>query len=117
MDDVISLELRLLDPAVRRNEQQLRQLLHPEFREHGSSGTVWTRDDVVRRLALEPGSVGEASDFEVIGLASDVVLLTYRITGGGGDSLRSSLWVWESNAWRLRFHQGTAMGITSGHGR
>ena len=42
-------------------------------------------------------------------LAEDVVLLTYRVTGEPG-SLRSSLWVRDSEAgWRLRFHQGTRM--------
>ncbi|MFG3587698.1 DUF4440 domain-containing protein [Streptomyces sp. NPDC047990] len=36
-------ELSLLDAEVRRSSELLGALLHPGFREFGSSGRVWTR--------------------------------------------------------------------------
>jgi hypothetical protein len=38
MDDVVRRELELLDPAIRRNPEAVRERLHPEFREVGASG-------------------------------------------------------------------------------
>ena len=112
LDEIRRLEEELLLPEVRSDANRLSELLHPEFVEFGSSGTVWTRDEILLRLPAETGFSASISGMEVRLLAPDVALVTFeaRISSGtGGDSvsLRTSVWLRESGAWRVRFHQGT----------
>jgi ribonuclease HI len=105
LDAVAALELRLLDPAVRRDSAAVDALLHPDFREVGGSGAVWTREAIIAVLATEPaGPAVRATDVAARRVAADVVLVTYRAAG----SLRSSLWVrGGERGWQILFHQGT----------
>ena len=112
LDEIRRLEEELLLPEVRSDANRLSELLHPEFVEFGSSGTVWTRDEILLRLPAETGFSASISEVEIRLLAPDVALVTFeaRISNGtGGDSvsLRTSVWLRESGAWRVRFHQGT----------
>lgn len=43
----IEAELRLLDPVVRVSEDLLASMLHPDFREIGTSGRIWDRDTII----------------------------------------------------------------------
>lgn len=105
--EVVRRERQLLDPRLRSSGERVRELLHPDFVEHGASGRVWDRDAVIAALDADPELSGEGAEFLPVRLADDVVLLTYRIVGSSG-SLRSSVWVNTSPAgWLLRFHQGT----------
>lgn len=105
--EVTRLEQLLLDPALRADPPQVEMLLHPDFLEHGASGRVWTRDAMADALSVDPAVAGVGADFVAVGLAPDVVLVTYRLIGPAG-SLRSSVWVRDADAgWRVRFHQGT----------
>ncbi|WP_089403139.1 DUF4440 domain-containing protein [Geodermatophilus saharensis] len=104
---VVELERLLLRPDVRADRRRVDGLLHPDFQEFGASGRVWDRETIVDALAADPTTPGAAEAFAPVRLAEDVVLLTYRVSGGRG-SLRSSVWVRAPAAgWRLRFHQGT----------
>ena len=114
----IRMELReheeaLLDPEVRRNRAQVESLLAEDFLEFGSSGRVWTRDQIFDLLATEAYSQFVIEDFECVLLSEDVALLTYRAVRADAQSgvriasLRSSIWTGKSGSWRLRFHQGT----------
>jgi ribonuclease HI len=106
--EVVSRELSLLNPAVRSDPHRVRELLHPDFLEFGASGRRWNLEAVVEALAIDPSSPSqEPTELAPVHVADDVVLLTYRIDGQDGASLRSSLWVREGGSWRLRFHQGT----------
>ena len=106
-------EEALLDPNVRRNRAQDENLLAADFLEFGSSGRVWTRDQIFELLATENYSRFVIENFECALLSQDVALLTYRAVGVDAQSgdriatLRSSIWTGKSGAWRLRFHQGT----------
>lgn len=104
---VVRLELQLLDPAVRGRAEQVVALLHPAFVEHGRSGRVWTREQIIETLGDDPGVSVAIADLVGVRLAGDVVLVTYRVTGDRA-SLRSSVWVRDPGGrWRVRFHQGT----------
>ena len=46
-------ELRLLEPAVRRDPRQVDALLHPDFFEFGASGHRWERREIIDLLAEE----------------------------------------------------------------
>ena len=107
------LEETLLDPAVRRDGARVGELLADDFVEFGSSGRIWTRDEILDLLAVEPPAPIRMADFACALLAEDVALVTYRAwrtdarTGTQFSSLRSSIWTKKAGGWRLRFHQGT----------
>jgi hypothetical protein len=106
--EVVKRELLLLNPAVRSDPDRVREYLHPDFLEFGKSGRRWDLEAVVEALAIDPSSPSEeTTELTPVHVADDVVLLTYRIDGQYGASLRSSLWVRDAGSWRLRFHQGT----------
>lgn len=108
LEEVVRRERLLHDPDVRSSEARLRELLHPDFLEHGASGRVWDVESTVGALTADPTMApGESTSFSATPLADDVVLLTYRITGARS-TLRGSVWVRTPGAgWQLRFHQGT----------
>ncbi len=113
MDEVIGLERSLWEPDTRNDPAHVDRLLHPEYREVGSSGRVWTRDEI-----LEP--VGDFSaqlaEFEAHELAPGVVLTSYvSVVDDLGDVdevvqapvTRTSVWLQVDGRWLLRHHQGT----------
>ncbi len=106
-------EEALLDPAVRRDRTRVAELLAEGFVEFGSSGRVWTPDEILEMLAGENPVPIQMLNFECALLANDVALVTYRAsrtdarTGIQSSSLRSSIWTKKPGGWRLRFHQGT----------
>lgn len=103
-------ELRLLDPVVRASAELLASLLHPEFREIGTSGRIWTREAIIDSFtaadAPSPGPL-TASRMRGAQLAADLVHLTFDTESKGIHSHRSSLWRLTPEGWRLYFHQGT----------
>jgi hypothetical protein len=108
------LEQSLLDAAVRRDGERLRQLLAEDFLEFGSSGRVWTRKTIIDLLATELNFFPPViEEFNCTFLSDKVALVTYRTvrndskTGERLCSLRSSLWTRQDGEWRMRFHQGT----------
>jgi hypothetical protein len=109
-DEVVALELRLLEPAVRADRAEVERLLHPEFREIGASGRLWDRGSMLAALAEDPGSGAAASEVEARVVADGVVLVTYVAESAAGRSRRSSVWVRGESGWRVLFHQGTRCG-------
>jgi hypothetical protein len=111
------LELRLLDPAVRRSPQELDRLLADDFFEIGSSGRVFhNKARIIASLAEESGLLFSLHEFETRALGEGVVLATYRVVAQIGESeaprrsLRSSIWV-HRGSWQLVFHQGTPAAV------
>jgi ribonuclease HI len=109
-DEVVALELRLLDPAVRADRGEVERLLHPEFREIGASGRLWDRESMVAALAEDPGTGATASEMVAREVGDGVVLVTYVAESAAGRSRRSSVWVRGEDGWRVLFHQGTRCG-------
>jgi ribonuclease HI len=106
-------ERDLLDPVVRRDQAQVEALLAKDFQEFGSSGRVWDRQTIVNSLATEAYTAPTVEQMHCTLITAEVALVTYRTvriensTGGRGEVLRCSLWIKESDNWRVRFHQGT----------
>ena len=116
INELQELELRLLQPGVRADRQQV-ALLAEEFFEIGASGKVYDRQGAAEALALADGGSVSLSDFLARALEPDLVLVTYRsFWRGPGDAqaqaLRSSLWRRTETGWMLLFHQGTPAGST-----
>ncbi|MFD3972764.1 DUF4440 domain-containing protein [Streptomyces cyaneofuscatus] len=103
-------ELRLLDPVVRASADLLAALLHPGFREIGTSGRLWDRESIIEALTADdaprPGPL-TASRMRGTQLAPDLVHLTFDTESKGLRSHRSSLWRLTGEGWRLYFHQAT----------
>lgn len=103
---VVALERSLLTDEVRADRGAVAALLHPQWREIGSSGTVWERADLLDRIApLERPVVLEV--IEVGRWTPDLIQLVWRSASSEGSQLRSSLWVRTGRTWQQRFHQGT----------
>ena len=110
------LEELLLDPDIRKSTR-LADLLAEEFIEFGSSGRVYTKDDLVALLQAETPVTQTTSDFRVTSLAPDVALLTYRIhrhSQPAMHTLRSSVWRRTRGQWQMVFHPGTAAPLPRG---
>lgn len=110
---LLPLEHAHLTPGVRSSRPALKSLLHESFTEIGASGRLYTRADIIPLLLAEqthpPRTI---SDFHARYITNTVALTTYTLTRNDEDgtqhhSRRSSLWLHESNTWRLTFHQGT----------
>jgi hypothetical protein len=121
-DEIAALLLRneqaFLDPQVRIDRQQVRELLAEDFEEFSASGRVWTRDGIIEELATEADipsvlTPPVLSEFRCRMIAADVALVTYRtarvdpVSGERRAAFRSSIWIVEDARWKVRFHQGT----------
>ena len=104
-----SLEESLLQPDIRKSNQ-LVALLADEFIEFGTSGRIYTKEDLVAVLQAESASVQTANNVKVALLAPTVALLTYFIrheASPPGHTLRSSVWCKRQGGWQMIFHQST----------
>lgn len=108
-EHLLQLERELLRPEVRRDPARVAALLDPEFVEIGSSGRLWSRDEILHLLAAASGyEPPQVEDFQLRPLAPDLALVTFRTRRTTGSlTLRSSLWRRHATDWRCVFHQGT----------
>lgn len=107
------LETDLLQPEFRHSAEALSSLLAEDFCEFGSSGRIYTRQEIIDRLATESPVRFSISDFSVTLVTTGVALVRYQAArhdeAGRKNSvtLRSSLWVLRDDRWQMLFHQGT----------
>lgn len=110
---IYELETSLLKPEVRSSFDQLNHLLADDFKEFGSSGLIYTKQDVLERLPLNRDKIVYiVSDFEIKILSEEIVMTNFKTDRVINDtekvsSLRTSLWRKEESGWRIFFHQGT----------
>ncbi len=112
-----TLEERLLQPNARRGAEELSFLLAEDFREFGSSGTMYNKQQTMEALRTGGASPLIIEDFRVFVLGAASALVTYvarspdapGIAPGtpGAASLRSSVWIEREDRWQMLFHQGT----------
>ena len=104
-EHVVAMERALLSDEVRADRAAVAALLHPDWREVGRSGRLWTREETLDRIGpIDP------VDFEVLSvdrLGPDTILLLWRTSSDERSTLRSTLWVRSGGQWQARFHQGT----------
>lgn len=103
---MIKYELMYLDKRNRANKK-VAYYLHSDFKEFGKSGKVYYKEDILN-VELD------AFDFKIYNfnqykLAEDCFLCTYKLLNENNHIVtnRSSIWKYEDNDWKLRFHQGT----------
>ncbi|MEI6352921.1 MAG: DUF4440 domain-containing protein [Candidatus Nomurabacteria bacterium] len=110
---IYELEISLLNPEVRSSTEILNNLLVDDFKEFGSSGLIYNKQDVLERL---PSDINKTeytvSDFEIKILSEDIIMTNFKTEKVVNDtesfsSLRTSLWRKEGESWKIFFHQGT----------
>lgn len=104
------LEALLLDSSVRKSLEKLNQLIADDFIEFGSSGKIYTKQDVFAALLSESPRQFIVKDFDVKELSENIVLATYKTEEKGKKCLRSSIWKKADEDFRMIFHQGTKCG-------
>jgi hypothetical protein len=100
------LEQQLLGPSIRFDAAALTSLLTENFREFGSSGRIYTRQQIIDALAAESPRNIILSDPVCQQLTEDTALLTYRSTPTierdvASHALRSSLWIYRDHRWQM----------------
>jgi hypothetical protein len=112
IDLIVSAELDLLDPSIRRDPAELEARLDPDFTEIGQSGTFWTREAVLADLMSSDQSryvTAQLSEPRVLELAERCYLLTYVVQMDDRHSRRSSIWRMRDGRPRMVFNQGTPL--------
>lgn len=113
-EEALALQLReleesLLETSVRKSER-VNQLLAEGFIEFGSSGRVFTKEQIIAALRTESPVKIAATQFRIELLSPNTALITYRAHRHGEppvDTLRSSIWQLQHGHWQMIFHQGT----------
>ena len=109
-----ALESEFLTNATRKNAERVGSLLAESFREFGSSGRVYSKDDIISTLQDEVPVFISLSDYEMTLLSAGVALVTFQShkeqqNGPPIVPLRSSIWIQDNDCWRMIFHQGTKL--------
>lgn len=101
-------EMELLDPEVRTDPVRVRDLLHDDYMEFGSTGRVYNKRMLLDMLKGERQAAVVIREFAVRQLSADTALVTYRTVGQSGqEARRSSVWIRMDGVWKMAFHQGT----------
>ena len=107
-------EETLLHTDFSQSPMQLDDFLHPELFEISPIGSYTSRSEIVRwLLAKPPTQRWELTQFKVVELATDTMLVCYQANSINEGkvketgSLRSSIWRVNNLKWRLQFHQAT----------
>jgi hypothetical protein len=110
-------EEKMFETSIRKNAEAVASMLADEFLEFGSSGRVYSKEQIIAELHSEKPRRITMQDFRTQLLSNEVALVTYRSRTVVQDSetakalpvefLRSSIWVLRGNQWKALFHQGT----------
>ena len=110
---ICDLETQIITPEIRASKITMSKMLSDDFMEFGSSGQIYNKTKIIEALAKNPNVSSSLTDFSLIHLAENIVLATFRVVKKGEHptnsihSLRSSIWRWENERWKLVFHQST----------
>lgn len=111
---LLELETNLLKPEVRRSREAVARLLADDFVEFGSSGAIYSKEQILEGLQSEVPLNYSVADFRVAEIADGVFLATYRTLARSPASTRmqarrSSIWRQVEDQWQMLFHQGTPL--------
>lgn len=109
--EILLLEKQLLKPETRESENKLYELLDDELIEFSSNGKIYhyKKGDTFTSPEID----WEIIDFSIKQLSDFIVLATYKLIKHSEInidqkySIRSSIWKYRDNKWKMIFHQGT----------
>ncbi|QUM84933.1 MULTISPECIES: DUF4440 domain-containing protein [unclassified Moritella] len=107
-------EETLLHSDFSQSPMRLDEVLHPELFEISPIGTYTSRSEIVAWLLAKSATQRwSLTQFKVVELAADTMLVCYQANSINDGkvketgSLRSSIWRFNNQQWRLQFHQAT----------
>ncbi len=111
IDQILQFEEKLLINEIRKDIQSLSSLIADDFFEFGSSGKIWTKQDVLDQLPKENLQNNlKIIDFTIIYQSQDFICVSYKLLKNDKlNSLRSSSWQKFVGKWMMVFHQGTVV--------
>ena len=108
---IVTREKLLIQAGAEMNPAPFQELLADNFFEFGSSGTTWTKSNVLASLSTTQRAPTRASGFKLECISPSLVLLNYyTVTNPHGEDhtvLRSSIWIKQQSGWKMVFHQGS----------
>lgn len=109
-DHIFDLENKLLMPSTRSSSEEIKKILSNDFVEFCSSGKIYNYSE--GDTFYEAEVKFEITDFDLIELSKECVLATYKLNKCDKDnistkSIRSSIWRYSNECWKMIFHQGT----------
>lgn len=108
VDAFRALEEQLWVAETRGNRRWMDTILSPAFTEHGRSGRVYDRREILEAdIPDHLPVVLPFPDFTARLLGSTTVLVTYTTIVNGDTANRASIWAHNGEQWMLEFHQGT----------
>ncbi|MDT9000691.1 DUF4440 domain-containing protein [Paucibacter sp. APW11] len=107
---LFALEQELALVGFHPGRARLDTLIADDFVEHGASGRIWTKPELLDTMSKWPVACRQVEDFSAQPVAEDLALVRYRCERLGRHSLRASLWRRGPRGWQIIFHQGTPLG-------
>lgn len=108
---LLKLEMSLWINETRNNELYMSNILHPDFKEIGQSGNVYTKNDILSDLSNNIVPKFPLKNPNLKQLSDGVFLVSYEINYTVNDieynSIRTSIWLSNEDAFVLYHHQGT----------
>jgi len=81
--------------------------LTDDFVEYGSSGKIYNKKDIIDYYKTLRSINHIITDFSIEFLSDTVVKTSFKSNLEGKKALRTSIWKFVDNAWKMSFHQGT----------
>lgn len=114
LEEIRALEESLWRTDSRFDDELMERTFAPDFFEFGRSGRTYGRKEMLfgEEQKCEIKATLPLPNFHARYLSQDVVQVTYVSEMIYGETVelgnRSSIWSFDGQSWRLRFHQGTA---------
>ena len=103
-ETLLELEKKLADFESRDIAQSA---LTDDFVEYSSSGKIYNKQDIIDYYETLCCINHVITDFGIEFLSDTVVKTSFKSNLKGKKALRTSIWKFASNAWKMSFHQGT----------
>lgn len=108
--DFYELETSLFKEKFLSNKDYLEKVLHNDYIEYGKSGLIYNKKETIESLYRMKDRNITISKFTSKKIDEKTYIIHYISTHENDiNVLRTSIWINESNKWKLYFHQGTKM--------
>lgn len=113
-EKIYNLEISLIDIDFIKDIENIKLIIADDFTEFGSSGSVYSKNDLLEILPKIESLSISILDFNIMNLTKNSILATYisKDNDSNTEVLRSSIWIERNGNWQIVFHQGTPINKT-----
>lgn len=113
-EKIYNLEISLIDIDFIKDIESIKLIIADDFTEFGSSGSVYSKNDLLEILPKIESISINITDFKVKYLNDNTILATYKSIDNttNTEALRASVWIERNGTWQIIFHQGTTINKT-----